>query len=212
MKANRAASVVFAVIVGISLQDSARGEGSFHFPVGLTYSKGAQDTMNDLLDIYEAEWGIKDSTRIVIPVGLTFNPYYEWNVAQNIGVGVGAGMGPATMIFASLDNGGSSSLDTKFTCIIPVGADARCTFFNKKNVSPYVRLGFRYPIGLGDNIDSTSPGLFAAAGVEFWRTKAVGLGLEVGYDNSTVTLEAFDGAYKKDETFAGFTVSVFAVF
>jgi hypothetical protein len=220
MKAFRTVSLVFAIVVGISLQNSARGEGGgFHFPVGLTYSKGAQDTMNKLLDCYEWEWEDEystdiDMTRVVIPIGLTFSPYYEWNVAPEIGVGVGLSMGPTTVVIASLEEGYGSgdSVDTKASCIIPVGMDARCTFFNKKDVSPYVRLGFRYPLAFGDNIDSSEPGVFVAAGVEFWRTKRIGMSVEVGYDDSVVTLEAFDGGYKKDMTFAGFTAGVSVVF
>jgi hypothetical protein len=207
MKTIRAAALVIAAALGLALPTPGLAGGSFHFPVGLAYSDGAYDAMNDILDGYEADWGASIDNRIVIPVGLTFNPYYEWD----FGLGIGIGIGPTCMTFASLENGSGDSLDTKFTFIMPIGMDVRYTLLNKKDISPYVRVGFRYPIAAGDNISSSSdPGVFGAVGVEFWRTKTVGMGVEIAYDDSTVKIESSAG--RKSVTFAGFTAAISVVF
>jgi len=103
--------------------------------------------------------------------------------------------------------------DTKFSYIIPVGADLRYTLFNDRNVSPYVKVGFRYPIAGGDNLSSSSSeiGVYGAVGVELWRTKTVGMGLEVGYDTSKVTLKGPTGV-EKEETFGDLMVTLSVVF
>jgi hypothetical protein len=221
MKTIHAASLVLAIVISAAIQNSAHAAGRFQFPIGLTYSKGAQDAMDKILDLYEWEWEYKygvddiDTTRIQIPIGLSLCPYYEWDLGSQIGLGLGGNVGPTTFVFGILDyedSYGGSDLDTRFSCIIPVGMDVRCTFFNRKNASPYVRVGFRYPIAFGDNIESSRPGVFGAVGVEFWRTKAVGMGLEVGYDNSVVKLDFLDQYHYKDVTVAGLTASLFVVF
>lgn len=207
MKKTRVATLAIATLIGISIQPSARADGEFHFPVGLTYSQGAQDAINKILDAYEADWGAKLNNRIIIPVGLSFNPYYEWDS----GLGVGMGLGPTIFVFGSLDDSSGNSVDTKFSCIIPIGADVRYTFFNTNSVSPYARAGFRYPIAGGDDIVSSQPGAFGAVGVEFWRTKKVGAGIEVGYDSSQVKIGSANYP-DHNVTVAGFTASLFVVF
>jgi hypothetical protein len=186
----------------------------FHFPVGLTYSSGAYDVADKLLDAYEADWEAEygvgiDTDRIIIPVGLTFNPYYEWKS----GFGIGLDVGPTIFVAGSLEvsGGGYDDEDTKFSYVIPVGASVRYTFLRDRNVSPYVRAGVRYPIAGGDNIDSSQVGPFGAIGVEFWRNRAIGMALEVGYDGSEVTVEADNGS-KDEVTCAAWTVSLSVLF
>lgn len=172
--------------------------GSFHFPVGFAYTQGA----GEILDSLDATWHYDE--KFVWPIGLTLSPYYEFDC----GLGVGVGLGPTALVFVDDDK---YFFKDRFSYAIPVGADVRYTFFRDKNVSPYVRVGFRYPIAGGDDIDGSQPGPFGAAGVEFLRTKKVGVGLEFAYDGSEVTTVGLRGE-KDDVTFSGFTVSIQALF
>jgi len=142
------------------------------------------------------------SDNFVLPVGLSLNPYYEFD----FGLGIGANIGPTSLIF--VDTG----WETDLNIIVPVGLDLRYTFLRDKNVSPYVRAGFRYPIVSGDYFDSSTPGFFGAVGVEFLRTKRTQFGLEVAYDTSEVTVEGPDYPYSKDVQPYQFMVSLFVTF
>ena len=89
----------------------------------------------------------------------------------------------------------------------------RYTFLRNCDVSPYVRLGVRYPIAGGDNLGNGRPGPYGGAGVELFRSKRIAFGVEFGYDASEVTVKGpsnFGGRSKV--TFSGFTGSLFVVF
>lgn len=194
---------VMAAVAGLGLAVSTQA-GEFKFPVGLAYCQGAFDVVDQL----DETWNYDD--KFVWPVGLTLNPYYEFD----FGLGIGVGIGPATFVVVDMDSWDSSSgwdEDIRFSYIVPIGADLRYTFLRKGKVSPYVRAGFRYPIAGGDDIDGGEPGPFGAVGVEFWRNKTVGMGIEVSYDGSKVeTIGRHDE--RDDVTYSGFTVSIQAVF
>lgn len=190
---------------------SPRAKAGFKFPVGITYSQGAHNVINRLADAYQADWqaqygGAVTVDKINIPIGLTLNPYYEWNN----GLGVGLDVGPTLFMAGTLKDAFGGISDTKFSYIVPVGASVRYTFFNTKNISPYVRVGVRYPFAGGDDIGSPQPGPYASVGIEFWHSKSVGAALEVGYDASKVKITSVQGS--KRTTFAGFTAGVSVVF
>ena len=185
MKTIRLASCAIAVITGMGLSSSARAEGRFYFPVGISYASGIHDATDKLYDFYKQD-GYTDVTKIDIPVGLVLNPYYEW--LTSIG-GIGAGVTVGPTMFLVVDEktdyygfGESSSSDNvKFSYVVPVGAFVRYTPWPKATFAPYVRAGVKYPFAGGDNLESSSVGGFGAVGVELWRTKKVGMSLEVGY-------------------------------
>src|SRR5207302_2215664 len=73
------------------------------------------------------------------------------------------------------------------TCALPI---LRYTFLRDRDVSPYVKVGGRYPIAGGDNISSSSrPGPYGGVGVEFLRSKRISYGIEFGYDASQVRVK-----------------------
>lgn len=211
MKITGSTSLAFAALLGIGLMVPARAEAGFRFPVGIAYSQGGYNANDRLADAYQADWQAQYGNtvtvdKINIPIGLTFNPYYEWNN----GLGAGIDIGPTLFMAGTLNYSYGGTADTKFSYIVPIGASVRYTLFRSKNISPYVRVGFRYPIAGGDNIGSSQPGPFASLGVEFWRTKRIGMAVEVGYDASEVKIESVQGSRRT--TFAGFTAGVSAVF
>jgi hypothetical protein len=201
---------VLATVVGMGIIASAQAQSGFHFPVGFAYTQGGHDVNSKLADAYQADWQAKygpvTEDRINIPLGLTFSPYYSW---YN-GFGAGLDLGPTLFMVGTLKNGFGSVDDTKFSYIIPIGADIRYNFFASHKVSPYVRVGVKYPIAGGDDIGSSQPGPFAAVGVEFWRTRRIGMAAEVGYDASKVKIESVQGS--EHVTFAGFTAGLSVLF
>jgi hypothetical protein len=194
------------LLVGLSLPFSAHA-GKFRFPVGISYGQGIYDAADAVFDLYE-QAGYYNEDEFIIPVGLTLSPYYEWDT----GIGAGVTLGPTAFIAVQEEYFGDYYYDeTRFSYIIPVGVDLRYTFMRDRTVSPYVKVGFRYPIAGGDNVASSEIGAYGAVGVELFRDKAIGMAIEVGYDSSKVTLEGPTGI-RDEVTFTGFTVTVSAVF
>lgn len=178
--------------------------GTFRFPIGLTYAQGAYDVMDQVEESLVNEGFIVDDT-FVFPVGLTLNPYYEWDS----GIGVGLSVGP-TIFMASERRtwgGGWNNSDVDLSYIIPVGGFVRYTFLRDGNISPYVRAGVKYPIAGGDYMENGQAGFSGGVGVDFFRTKKVQMVLEVGYDMSKVDVGSVAGG-RDDVTFSGLTVTL----
>jgi len=174
--------------------------GEFKFPVGLAYTSGAQNVMDELKANYPV------TSDFVWPVGLAFNPYYE----LDFGLSFGLSLGPSS--FVVVEESTPSSTDTKLNYIVPVGGFVRYTLFRESVVSPYARAGIAYNFAGGDYIGGGDVGVFGAVGVELWRTKAVGLGLELGYSTSTVTVKAGPLGSDRSADYGELTINVMAVF
>jgi hypothetical protein len=210
MKASRLAAFACVVTLGLGLQGSARAEGHFYFPVGFSYASGIHDATDALFDFYEAD-GF-DVDKIEIPVGLTLNPFYEWNTKFGA-VGAGVTVGPTAIVVVDEKTIGEdeSSDNIKYSYVVPVGGFVRYTPWPKATVAPYVRGGVKYPFAGGDNFESSQVGPFGAVGVDFWRSKSVGMSLEVGYDASEIKVK-YPGFASKKVTYAGFTAGLSIVF
>lgn len=198
------------MLSGMCMCLSARA-GEFFFPVGLSYSYGSQQLNNKLADSYESDG--YDVDKVTVPLGLSFNPFYEWDN----GIGAGLTLGPTAFLWVNEDtySGSSHEEGSKFSYAVPVGGFVRYTLFRDKKVSPYVRVGVKYPIAGGDNLGSATVGPFGAVGIDVWRNEKVGMSVEVGYDASTVKVKytATDGSSASDKvTFSGFTATVSVVF
>ena len=171
---------------------SVAGAADWRFPLGLTYLGG----INDIKDLYDDNVKAKytaledENFGFAVPVGISFNPYVEF---EN-GMGVGVGIGPVGyMLYHVETSTGSKTDEEDFTFTnVPVSLDFRYAFLPKSNTSPYVRVGGRYNIASGDFVESSKAGFFGGAGIEFGRTKTVGGGLEVTYDTSTVEVEKLE--------------------
>ncbi|MCB9913185.1 MAG: hypothetical protein H6827_09335 [Planctomycetes bacterium] len=134
----------------------------------------------------------------VLPVGLSLRPYAE---LTDIGLGFGASVGPAMV----------GTGDYSFY-VIPVGFDVRYTFFRKSKVAPYLVAGVRYAIAGGDFVETGDVGFFGGVGVELFRKPDGGmaLGLEVGYDSSTIDVQVRNTT--RDVEPIGWNASVHVVF
>ena len=143
--------------------------GDFRFQVGLSYVSG----FGDIVDYYKEKL---DADGSGVPIGLSLAPYYEFAHGSRLGID----LGPAAILMVNSD--------VKYWDI-PLALTYGFTFIPKSSVSPYVRGGIKYHIANGDDVDSSKPGIFGAAGVEFLRKSPVGIGLEVGYDGSEVEID-----------------------
>ena len=191
------------LFLGLLLVSSSANAADWRFPLGLTYA----GNFSEVLDLHEDNLkakGYSVDTSWQWPVGLSFQPYVEFENA----LGVGAGLGPMMFIVTS----GASDGDF-FN--VPVNLNLRYSFLPKKEISPYVRGGVSYNIASGDYVESSNVGFLGALGVEFSRKRAVGWGLEVGYDSSKIEFKAFRSRtsyFKKDIKPIEWWASVFVVF
>ncbi len=144
-------------------------------------------------------------------MGLTFNPRVEFP----FGLGVGLAFGPAEFLVVDKDTYNDYDDyddDVEFGFSIPVGGYVQYNLFPNKTISPYARVGVRYPITGGDYIKDGTVGPFVAAGVEFYRSKKVGFGVEVGYDWCEVKVSAGPVGGEQTVRPIGFNVSVYVLF
>ena len=177
----------------------------FRFPVGLTYANGASDVMHALEDSFKDN-GYSVSDTFVWPVGLSLNPRVEFPCGASVGVAIG----PAEFLVVKKNTGYSENTD--FNCIVPVGGYLQYNIFRDKKFSPFARAGVRYPFTVGDYLKSSTVGAFVAGGVEIFRMKKIGFGIEAGYDWSQVSVSAGSIGGNRDVKPIGFNVSIFALF
>jgi hypothetical protein len=201
---------VIAVLGSFCLRQSVQA-GQFFFPVGLSYSYGSQQATDKLADFYSNDGFSVDKTSV--PIGLSFNPFYEWDN----GLGVGLSLGPTAFLVVDEDiNSGSTHTDTtRFSYAVPFGGFVRYTLFRDKTVSPYVRVGVKYPFAGGDNLEAANVGPFGVVGVDLWRNHKVGMCVEVGYDASQVRVKyttTAGNSLSDKVTFAGFTATLSVLF
>ena len=185
-------SVVFAVL----LLASGTANAEWNFAAGGTYLSGLTDLADTLEDNLE-DRGFEVDT-LVIPIGVSFQAYTE----LDSGLGMGFSLGPAMAAFGDIDY---------FS--VPVGVDARYSFRPDGN-RPYVRLGARYHLAGGDDIESGGVGPFAAIGYEFRKPGASnGWGLEFAYDGAeTEVISTRSATGIEDIKVAEFMLSVYALF
>jgi hypothetical protein len=171
--------------LGLLVCASPAWSGEWRVGPALAASTGIQDVS----DIYEQNYNNTHTysqvdIKSIIPVGLAVQGTYTWNS----GVRVDMGLGP----FFFLKDFGDGDIDTGLDYTeVPVSATVGYTFIPNGAVSPYVRAGGAYHITSGDYVESSSPGLLGAVGIEFMRKRLASVSLEVAVDKSKVEFERF---------------------
>ncbi len=175
----------FYIAIGIlcfvfCMSGSAEAKG-WRFPVGLTVVTG----YGDVVDLYEnnleaAGYSAEDSWHV--PVGVAFQPYYEFDS----GFRIGTGFGPMSYLLTS------GADDDPYFFTFPINANLGFTLFPDSSAAPYIRAGVMYHLAAGDYVDGSSPGVFGAVGIELMRDRKVSLGIEVGFDASEIDFEKYD--------------------
>lgn len=119
-------------------------------------------------------------------------------------MGIGFGLGPIMSIYGDVD-----------FFNLPVNLCLRYALTIQSNSSVYVKAGVASNLVSGDNIEDSQPGLLGAIGIEFNRDRAVAIGFEVAYNNSTIEIVDFTtpaiGDTNEIEPI-GLSVGIFAVF
>ena len=145
----------------------------FRFPCGFTNRSGYEKIINTYKENLCAE-GLSPVSEDSFPLALSFSPYIQFDN----GCGIGSSFGPFMLIFGDAD-----FID------IPFRLELRYTFAPQGKASSYIRTGASFHITRGDYVKRSNNGFFGAFGVEFFRKKKMGFGLEISYDAAEVEIE-----------------------
>ena len=195
MKKTFLVSCILFLLMGLIVSRPSKA-AEWSFPVGLTYING----FGDVADIYEdnlkAEGYLVNSVES-IPIGISFHPYVQFDNGFRIGTGIG----PLMLIIG----------DASFFNM-PINLNGGYTFLPAANTSPYVHAGVMINAASGDYVEGTTPGFFGGIGVEFFRNRTVGLGIELSYDASEIEFEKKVNNSTENIKPAGLMFSIMAVF
>ena len=157
-----------AAIACLALVLGSPSAQALEWRLGLSYASG----VGDVTDLYEdnlQNQGFDADVDLKFPIGVSLGATYDWES----GVRADLGLGPAFFLEGDVDY-----------FELPVTATVGYNFAKGSDFAPFVRGGLAYHIGSGDFYESASPGLFAAAGVDFTR-----LTVEVAADMAKVEFE-----------------------
>jgi hypothetical protein len=150
--------------------------GGMRWPIGISYVNGFEDLSDQYEDNLEADGYWVSNDVDPWPVGISFQPYYQWDDGLRVGVGVG----PIMMIMGDVDH-----------FQLPFSVTAGYTFMPDGPVSPYVKVGPSYHFASGDDYEGSNLGFVAGVGIELLKNKSntFALGLEATYDSAEVDIE-----------------------
>ena len=157
--------VVAAAVLLFAFAGSAQ---AVEWRLGLSYASG----VSDVADLYEDNLrldGREANVDLKFPVGVAASFVYDWTTEWRTDVGIGP-------IFAI--GGDVRHLE------IPLSATIGYQFLPYSRYSPYVRGGVIHHFASGDQYDSSTPGLYLAAGVDFTHFT-----LELATDQSKVKFD-----------------------
>ena len=174
-----------------------------NYQLSLSYVDG----FDDLADAYECSWEAErldegytyaDADITVWPVGISFQPYYQWDS----GLQVGAGVGPIMYFWGDdLDH-----------FQLPIRGLVGYVFNPSDPVSFYVRGGLSYHIASGDYVEGSNIGFVGGAGVELFKSDHAAIGIEAMYDSAEVDIEDYETGRDEGIKAAEFSLSLFFVF
>jgi len=160
------------VVLMIFLTGSAKS-GEMRWPIGISYVNGFGDLADQYEDNLQAE-GYWTLSADPWPVGISVQPYYQWDD----GFRLGAGIGPMMLIYGDRDH-----------FQLPLSVTGGYTFMMDGPVSPYVRGGLSYHVASGDYYDGSNIGFIGGVGIEFLKKKNSTLMLEAVYDGAEVDID-----------------------
>lgn len=157
--------VVAAAVLLFAFVGSAQ---AVEWRLGVSYASG----VSDVADLYEDNLrldGREANVDLKFPIGVAASFVYDWTTEWRTDIGVGP-------IFAI--GGDVRHLE------VPLSATIGYNFLPYSRYSPYVRGGVIHHFASGDQYDSSTPGLFAAVGVDFTH-----FALELATDQSKVKFD-----------------------
>ena len=161
---NRASAAILALVVALA----APSANALEWRLGLSYASGVKDVTDLYEDNLEAA-GLTADVDLKFPIGISLGVTQDWES----GLRADFGLGPAFFIEGDVDY-----------FELPLIATVGYNFAQGSRISPYVRAGVAYHAGSGDFHESTDPGLYVAAGIDFTR-----LAVEIAFDTTKVEFE-----------------------
>lgn len=193
---------LYACILAVgSLTNTSLG-GEMRYQINLSYVDG----LDDLGDLYEDNWEQErldegywyaDADIVVLPVGLSFHPYYQWDS----GLRIGAGIGPIVWVYGDVDH-----------FEMPLSATAGYALNPSDPVTFYVFGGPSYHVTSGDYVDNSNIGGVVGAGVELIKKDNLVVGVEASYDSASLDIDDIRGGGTKEIATTEFSVGVFILF
>jgi hypothetical protein len=136
--------------------------------LGVSYASG----VDDVTDLYEDNLrlaGRPAEIDLKLPLGVAASFIYDWTSEWRTDIGVG----PIFVISGDVEH-----LEA------PLSATIGYSFAPYERISPYARIGLVHHFASGDQYRSSTPGLFAAVGVDFSH-----FALELATDRSKVEFD-----------------------
>ena len=113
-------------------------------------------------------------------IGLQLGASLEWAVNESVSLGPELRLAPTWFVVTVA---GDPSV-----FLLPISLSVRCAFLPKAKVSPYVRAGVSYIVATSEGFYDSTPGFEGAVGVEFFRNKWVGFGIEGGWNTCSTKI------------------------
>ncbi|MBN1506053.1 MAG: outer membrane beta-barrel protein [Sedimentisphaerales bacterium] len=216
-RAGKVGLVVLTAILVLSLSSPATA--GMRFRLGISYINGLSDLADQYEDnletIVEEEVGVDldlDADTIVIPIGLTLFPYYQWD----FGLMLGPSIGPFMFIWEQVsydDYRTGDSWDESYThWQLPVSMNVGFVLGPEYPVSFYVRGGPSYHFAGGDFYEGSNLGVVGAIGLEIFNSRHFRLGLEAAYDSAEVEIENLRTHRNENIQASEFSFSLFFLF
>jgi hypothetical protein len=138
--------------------------------LGVAYTSDVEHVADLYEDNLRVE-GFDASVDLKFPLGVAAGVMYDWES----GVRGDVTLGPAFFIGGEVDH-----------FEMPLAVTVGYNFMRTADISPYVRAGAIYHFASGDYYSSSTPGLIAAAGLDFER-----FSIEIAVDTSEVEFDTF---------------------
>ncbi len=176
--------------------------GEMRYQINLSYVDG----LNELGDVIEDSWeqeqlddgfAFADADIEVWPVGVSLNPYYQWDS----GFRVGPGIGPIVLVYGDVDH-----------FELPISLRVGYTLNPSASISPYVFAGPSYHIASGDYVDTSNLGIVVGGGVELIKRDHFVMGIEAAYDTAEVDMEDWSRREIRGIRTTEFSVGMFFLF
>jgi outer membrane protein W len=158
----------------------AAATSGYHFEAGLSYATGTENALQQV----ETNFGFSQDYKQ--QVGLHLAAYYRF--PDNLAIG--GSVGPCMLFKVTNSETHYTDKRDHWNYVLPVSADVRYFFAKTGVFVPYLRAGLAYSVANGDYIGPGSPGLVAAVGTYIGEKRGFKLGLELGYDSSTVKVKS----------------------
>jgi hypothetical protein len=188
-------SVGVVALLALLASGSASADG-MRYQLGLSYVNGFDNLFDQYEENLEAE-GYFTWSQESLPVGLVFQPYYQWDNGFRLGVDAG----PIMLIWGDVDH-----------FQLPFNVNVGYTFNLSGSVPFYVRGGPSYHFASGDYYDGSNIGFMVGVGAELFKSKRTSFVIQAAYDSAEVDIEDVATGSSRGIKAAEFSVGLLIAF